>query len=64
MLLRMPCLLVSEDVDYSKEDISNTKTVTAAHREVRWKCFRPKKNCYCQLSTRLSTAESVGAAAR
>ena len=64
MLCRLPFLLFSQDIEYSKEDISNTMTDTAAHREVCWKCFRPKRNCYCQLSTRLSTAESAGSAAR
>lgn len=48
MFFQLPFFLFSQDIEYSKQNISNTMTDTAAHREMCWKCFRPKKNCYCQ----------------
>ena len=55
-----PFFLFSQDIEYSKQNISNTMTDTAAHREMWWKCFRPKKNCYCQFIQPFQTHTRFG----
>jgi len=36
MFFQFPFLLFSQDIEYSKQNISNTMTDTAAHREMCW----------------------------